>query len=179
MTSPQFMTNLFNSLQMPKELILTNFLSYIEFEDKLDYKSISFKFPNLKEENLNQLVIDLAFSQGKEHLWAEAYCFTQYEHIVDTLKNPDPFLATVSIKEKCDEDKHFLVRLLAYFFNTKLENIEYKNADLTLFDYNFEGEMYRIKFTFLKKGTYDEIYYLDDLDQEVDIKIMTCLTKED
>lgn len=179
MTNKEFMPELLKSLRMSKSALVCGYLTNIQLEDEKEYEIAMNKFPDMQTENFNSLVLDIAFSKGKNHLWAETYCFTQYENIVDALKNPDPFLATVSIKEKCDEDKHFLVRLLAYFLNTEIEDLEYKNSDLTLFDYNFEGEMYRIKFTFLKKGTYDEIYYLDDLNQEVDIKIMTCLTKED
>lgn len=179
MDNQQFMRSMFNSLRIPKERLLGEYLNLIQVNSEEEIHKIVDKFPEDLSKPISLPVLDLAFSQGNNHLWAQAYCLTQYHHIVDILQNEDPFIGTPAIKEKCDEDKDFLLRLLAHLFNTDLCDIESKNLDLTLYDFTFEGEVYTVKFTFLKKGTYDEIYYLDDLEQEVDIKIMTCLISED
>lgn len=184
MNQLDFMTNLFKSLRITRFLLLSEFPNLIQDISEEETIKIVDKYPRQMftekaADDLIEPVRELAFSQGNNHLWADCFCLTQYNHIVRTLKNEDPFIGTPSIKAKCDKDRNFLIRLLISLFMQDLKEIESKNSDLTIFDIPFEGEMYMIKFTFLKKGTYDEIYYLDDLSQEVDIKIMTCLTSED
>lgn len=180
MQQQNFMEELFKSLRLNRYFLMADFLNTIEEVSKNSLLEIVDKFPeDLSSEEIVLPIYELAFSKGNKHLWAEAYCLTQYKHIARTLKTDNPFIGTVSIKEKCDEDKDFIIRLLAHLFMKDLEEIESKNTDLTIYDIEYENEMYTIKFVFLQKDTLEEIYFLDDTNQAVDIKIMVCLTSED